>query len=221
MTGVEVSRQSASSLGPGWAATLRDKLRSVATHRFDRSIEAPRAFFDANADAIARATLAMAHRFRSGGRLLVFGEGASSTDAQHVSVEFVHPVIVGKRALPAIALTNDTATVTSRDNPFSAMIATLGRPGDIALGLADEPGENVTRALDLAHATKMLTMEVRSQPFSRSLLASRDHIFRIDDDDPLVVQEVSETLYHILWEQVHVFLDHMPGHAGGGRAHAG
>ena len=56
----------------------------------------------------------MARRFHQGGRLLAFGNGALATDAQHVSVEFVHPVIVGKRALPALALTNDSATLSSQ-----------------------------------------------------------------------------------------------------------
>src|SRR5579872_1548396 len=64
------------------------------------------------ADAVAAACHAMAVRFHSGGKLVVFGTGAASTDAQHVAVEFVHPVIVGKRALPAISLTTDVATVT-------------------------------------------------------------------------------------------------------------
>jgi D-sedoheptulose 7-phosphate isomerase len=64
------------------------------------------------ADAVAAACHAMAVRFHQGGKLVVFGTGGASTDAQHVAVEFVHPVIVGKRALPAISLTTDVATVT-------------------------------------------------------------------------------------------------------------
>src|SRR5262252_1209986 len=64
------------------------------------------------ADEVARACHDMAARFHSGGKLIVFGNGGPSTDAQHVAVEFVHPVIVGKRALPAVSLTADVATVT-------------------------------------------------------------------------------------------------------------
>src|SRR6202522_3356024 len=64
------------------------------------------------ADAVAAACHAMAVRFHRGGKLVVFGAGGPSADAQHVAVEFVHPVIVGKRALPAISLTTDVATVT-------------------------------------------------------------------------------------------------------------
>ncbi|MFD0540472.1 SIS domain-containing protein [Actinomadura luteofluorescens] len=73
---------------------------------------APGAALAGEAGAIAAACHAMAARFHAGGRLLTFGTGAAATDAQHVAVEFVHPVIVGKRALPALSLTGDVATLT-------------------------------------------------------------------------------------------------------------
>src|SRR5437763_15573884 len=60
------------------------------------------AFFAAEAPRLATACHEMSHRFLAGGRLLAFGCGAAATDAQHISVEFVHPVIVGKRALPVL-----------------------------------------------------------------------------------------------------------------------
>src|SRR5690606_7280562 len=65
-----------------------------------------------DAGRVATACHAMAVRLHRGGKVLVFGTGAAATDAQHIAVEFVHPVIVGKRALPATSLTNDVATVT-------------------------------------------------------------------------------------------------------------
>jgi D-sedoheptulose 7-phosphate isomerase len=65
-----------------------------------------------NAGTVGAACYAMAVRFHQGGKLVVFGTGAASTDALHVAAEFVHPVIVGKRALPATSLTADIATVT-------------------------------------------------------------------------------------------------------------
>ena len=75
--------------------------RSIATRRYEH-------FFATEAGASgAQACEAMARRFLDGGRLLAFGRGAYATDAQHVSVEFVHPVIVGKRALPALDLSVD------------------------------------------------------------------------------------------------------------------
>ena len=78
---------------------------------FQRRVVPGRALVD-EAERVARACYDMAVRFHRGGTLLVFGNGGPSTDAQHVAVEFVHPVIVGERAFPAIALTNDVATVT-------------------------------------------------------------------------------------------------------------
>src|SRR5580692_1527993 len=95
----------------------------------------------AQADAVAQACHAMAVRFHQGAKLVVFGTGAASTDAQHVAVEFVHPVIVGKRALPAISLTTDVATVTGiaeregMDAIFSHQLRYLAEPGDIAIGI--------------------------------------------------------------------------------------
>ena len=68
--------------------------------------------FADQASSVAAACHDMAIRFHRGGKLVVFGTGGASTDAQHVAVEFVHPVIVGKRALPAISLTSDIATIT-------------------------------------------------------------------------------------------------------------
>src|SRR5689334_1693510 len=84
-------------------------LRALVEARFQASMTVPEAFFGAESEQIAQACWAMAMRFHKGGRLLAFGNGSAATDAQHVSVEFVHPVIVGKRALPALALTNDSA----------------------------------------------------------------------------------------------------------------
>ena len=85
----------------------------------------------------------MADRFLRGGRLLAFGRGACATDAQHVSVEFVHPVIVGKRALPALDLSAE----------FALWLDALVRPEDIVMGFAPPEGDpEVQAALDAARA---------------------------------------------------------------------
>jgi D-sedoheptulose 7-phosphate isomerase len=69
------------------------------------------AFFQREVPRLAQACHEMSHRFLAGGRLLAFGNGSAATDAEHVSVEFVHPVIVGKRALPALDLGSDFEVV--------------------------------------------------------------------------------------------------------------
>ena len=195
---------------------VRGHLRRIAERRFERSIEAPTRFFAAHADLISRACLEMARRFQRGGRLLVFGEGAEVTDAQHVAVEFVHPVIVGKRALPAIALTNDVAALTGTgragppDQVFARTLEILGREHDIAMGISgDGKGAAVRFGLARARQLGMLTLGLAGchagVPTGSD---ATDFFFVVPSDDPLVVQEVQETLYHVIWELVHLFFEH-------------
>jgi D-sedoheptulose 7-phosphate isomerase len=182
-------------------------------------------FFRAHAPEIADLCHSMARRFIRGGRLLAFGAGAAATDAQHVSVEFVHPVIVGKRALPAVALPNDVASVlgfASADpvSSFSRQLEVVGHQDDIALGMVHGPrdpgGRAVAAGLEQASSIGMLTISLAGPepnvPGDRALPGdhtfSGDHTFAVDCDDPFVVQEVHETLYHVLWELVHVFFEH-------------
>ncbi len=144
--------------------TMNDEdLWAVITTRFERSMTIPDAFFAAESEKIAQACWAMARRFHQGGRLLAFGNGSWATDAQHVAVEFVHPVIVGKRALPALALTNDNAVMSrlmssgNASMPFAHQLQVLGRSQDIALGFSpDGHCRNVAVALEQARQMGMV-----------------------------------------------------------------
>jgi D-sedoheptulose 7-phosphate isomerase len=165
------------------------------------------------AEQIARACHSMSERFHRGGRLFVFGAGVSSTDAQHVAVEFLHPVIVGKRTLPAVALTNDVATITGIagareiDDMFAHQIRSLATPDDIALGIDSRVSVTcVTRALEAAHDRKLLTIAMTAGE-NRSDNPAIDFELVAASDDPLIVKEIQVTTYHILWELVHVFFE--------------
>lgn len=196
----------------------RADLRALVAARFEQSVTTPELFFEAEAGRIADACWAMARRFHQGGRLLAFGNGASATDAQHVSVEFVHPVIVGKRALPALALTNDSATISSRavgggggddEMLFARQLNVLARPQDIAMGFSiDGRCENVVAALRVAKQKGMLTLGLAGGEGGALRNADLDFCFVIPSSDPFVIQETHETLYHILWELVHIFFEH-------------
>jgi D-sedoheptulose 7-phosphate isomerase len=155
----------------------------------------------------------MADRFSRGGRLLVFGNGAGTTDAQHIAVEFVHPVIVGKRALPALSLVSDAATLMSvaardgLDDVYAHQVRVLGRPEDIALGLSGAfPAPNITGGLQAARAAGMLTIALTGGDAARTP-ADVDHRLHVPSVDAQVVKEGHVTLYHLLWELVHVFFD--------------
>ncbi|MBK1784962.1 D-sedoheptulose-7-phosphate isomerase [Prauserella cavernicola] len=170
------------------------------------------------AEDVARACHAMAVRFHRGGKLVVFGNGGPSTDAQHVAVEFVHPVIVGKRALPAISLTADVATVTGVANReglaevFAHQLRFLADPVDIALGISSDGNcENVLRGLEVATELGLLTIALTGGDGGRIAgTPGLDHVLVARSADPRVVKEVHVTTYHVLWELVHVFFE-QPG----------
>jgi D-sedoheptulose 7-phosphate isomerase len=149
--------------------------------------EANERFFEAEAERIATLSLRLAERFLRGGRLLALGASPQNwSDARHVAVEFVHPVIVGKRALPALALRAD-------------QLALLAEPDDavISFGVAEPPPAGC--------------LAIGFEP------GAAGWAFEPPSADPLLRQELVETLYHVLWETVHVFLDHL----GSSRAGAG
>jgi D-sedoheptulose 7-phosphate isomerase len=136
-----------------------------------RRLDAGERFFSAEALRIARLCRRMAESFVGGGRLLALGGSAQDwSDAHHVAVEFVHPVIVGKRALPALALAPEEAPLLARDDDMLVSFSPLTIAGE------------------------------RFEPPS---------------DDPFVRQEIGETVYHVLWELVHVFFEHLHGSAAG------
>jgi D-sedoheptulose 7-phosphate isomerase len=190
-------------------------LQALVAARFEQSMSIPEAFFAKETGRIAEACWAMARRFHQGGRLLAFGNGAWATDAQHVSVEFVHPVIVGKRALPALALTNDSATLSglmaggNAEMPFVRQLRALARPQDIAMGFSpDGRCTNVVAALKLARQMGLLTLGLTGGDGGVLRQTELDFCFVVSTRDPLVIQETHETLYHVLWELVHVFFEH-------------
>ena len=170
------------------------------------------------ARAVADACHAMAARFHRGGTLMVFGTGGPSADAQHVAVEFVHPVIVGKRALPAISLTTDIATVTGIaehegvDAIFAHQVRHLAHPADIALGIsADGDSGSVLAGLETARSLGLLTIALVGGHGGRIATSGAvDHLLAVTSEDPRVIKEIHVTTYHILWELVHVFFE-QPG----------
>ena len=189
-------------------------LEAVVGRAFERRVAAVTGLADA-AEELAATCRDMAERFARGGRLLVFGNGSCATDAQHVAVEFVHPVIVGKRALPALSLVSDAATVMGVaarcgfDEVFAHQVDVLGRPDDIALALsADGRCANVRAGLRAAREAGMLSVALLGGDGGQiAAEAEADRCLVVRSADPLVVKEGHVTAYHLLWELVHVFLD--------------
>jgi D-sedoheptulose 7-phosphate isomerase len=149
-----------------------------------------RGFFDREADRLAAVCDAMAARFLRGGRLLAFGKGAHATDAQHIAVEFVHPVIVGKRALPALDLSST----------FEIALPVIVRESDIVVGFSGADGDTSIRNALNTRARRALTLALPGP--------AGDFAIEPPSKDAFISQELIEILYHTLWETVHVFLEH-------------
>jgi D-sedoheptulose 7-phosphate isomerase len=160
--------------------------------RLDERREAGGAFFTAQAIRLAELCHRMAERFARGGRLIAIGsEPAARSDVRHVTVEFVHPVIVGKRALPAIGLTGDGA-------PLERELALILEGNDIVMAF----GEDARLAPALALGRDAGALTVAFAPLGAEVE------LHPPAEDPFVRQELVETAYHVLWELVHVFFEH-------------
>jgi D-sedoheptulose 7-phosphate isomerase len=180
------------------------------------SVAVKTGFFEANKEAIIAASLDLARAFQRGNKMLVCGNGGSATDAQHVAVEFMHPITVGRKALPAICLSNDMAMVTAVandvgfDDVFSRQIIALGNEGDVLIGISTSGNsENLMHAFATARRMKLITIGFagdeggRMQATSGSLL---DYCLTVPTSSIHRIQESHVTLYHIMWDLVHTFL---------------
>ena len=152
------------------------------------------------AEDMGRASLALARRFNSGATMWCTSP-SWPFHASHVAVEFVHPVIVGKRALAAVTV------------PIGAdVVATLRanvRPGDIVVALADSDDPQIVDAMRRGEAWGVETVWIGAGG-ERPRSGSSDHIIWLDTDDPLEASECFVRIYHLLWELTHVVFEH-PG----------
>jgi D-sedoheptulose 7-phosphate isomerase len=198
---------------------LTEELRFSLLEKVRESDEVRAKFFAENSDAILAASLAMARGFHRGGKLLVCGNGGSATDAQHVAVEFMHPITVGRKALPAVCLANDMAMVTAVANDvsfadiFSRQVIALGKEGDILLGISTSGNsENVVRAFETARRMKLVTVGYAGgdggKMAAMHAAGALDFCLTVPTASIHRIQEAHVALYHTTWDMVHTFLEH-------------
>jgi len=162
-------------------------------------------------ERLARCAEDMAERFAAGGRLLVFGNGGSSTDAQDMATCFLSPASDKNRdarPLPAFGLTNDIAVVTALSNDigfdvvFARQIGAFGRRTDIAVGLSTSGNSaNLLRAFEEASRRGLLTVGIAGYDGGKMAeLDCLDHLFVVPSPSVHRIQEAQTTIYHALWE---------------------
>lgn len=187
-------------------------MKDAILRKARESAEVKEEFFRAEADRIEALVRAMAERFACGGRLYVMGNGGSATDAQHVAVEFFHPIIEKRKPLPALALSADPALVTaiSNDRDFAKVFAdqlrVLAGPADMALVLSTSgQSPNLIQALEVARDLGVLTIAFAGKDGGR-LSELAQHCFIVPSFSIHRIQETHVALYHIVWDLVHVAL---------------
>lgn len=164
-------------------------------------------FLEGHREAIQRLVLVLAERLRAGHKILLFGNGGSAADAQHLAAEFVNRFSFERPALAAIALTTDTSVLTSIANDrnftevFARQIEALGRPGDVAIGLSTSGRSvNVLRGIEAAKQLGLLTVGFTGE--GGKLAEVVELPFVVPSRSTPRIQEVHIMLGHALCELV-------------------
>ena len=196
---------------------LMEQLGFSLLEKARESVEVKTQFFAENKQTILAASLATAKSFYRGRKLLVCGNGGSATDAQHVAVEFMHPITVGRKALPAICLTNDMAMMTAVandvgfDDVFSRQIIALGVDGDILLGISTSGNSrNLTHAFSTARRLGLVTIGFAGgdggEMCGLQAKGLLNYCLTVPTSSIHRIQETHVALYHIMWDLVHTLL---------------
>jgi D-sedoheptulose 7-phosphate isomerase len=171
------------------------------------SIDVKDRFIKNNVDLIERGANILASGIVSGHKILIFGNGGSAADAQHIAAEFVNRFQIERPPLAALALTTNTSIITSIGNDyhfdeiFSKQIAALGRKDDIAVGISTSgSSKNVIKAIQAAKNIGMFTIGLTGR--GGEIAACSDLVFAVESDITARIQETHITLGHILCDLV-------------------
>jgi D-sedoheptulose 7-phosphate isomerase len=183
---------------------------------FEDSIDIKKRFADANIDLIIEVSKVIANAFSEGKKLLLFGNGGSSTDASHMAAEFVNRFKKERPSLPAIALNTDMAVITSIANDydfsdiFARQLKSLSQEGDVVIAISTSGNSpNILKAMDVAKKKKLITVAFtgsRGEKFA----SKATYAFIVPSDDTPRIQETHITLGHVLCRMVEEILFEAP-----------
>ena len=186
---------------------MKDSKRLIE-HFVNESVRVKSEFFQNNATLIAETAEKMAQALRDGRKVLLFGNGGSAADAQHIAAEFVGRFIPDRIPLPALSLATDTSALTALGNDygydavFSRQVQALGNAGDIAIGISTSGNSpNVLAAIDVARSRSLLTIGLTGQDGGK-MNGRTDILFRVPSRMTPRIQETHITLGHVLCELI-------------------
>jgi len=175
---------------------------------FEESIRLKQIFLKENLDTLEQAIRELARVLEQGNKILLFGNGGSAADAQHITAEFVNRYMIDRPPLPAIALTTDTSVLTAISNDFSfeevfaKQVRALGKSGDAAIGISTSgTSTNVVEALRMARELGLVTVGLGG-PRGTAMQDNCDYYFSVDGGATPRIQEVHQVIGHTLVEAV-------------------
>lgn len=183
-------------------------MKEEITRIFRESAEVKMQFIRRQAETLGRAVKMVVEAFEGGNKVLLFGNGGSAADAQHIAAEFINRFLIERPPLPAIALTTDTSVLTSISNDygygnsFSKQVKALGRPGDVAIGISTSgSAANVIKAIQVARERGLKTIAFTGGT-GGELAKQVDIALLVEAPSVPRIQEVHITIGHALCEMV-------------------
>ena len=181
-----------------------ERVRQIA----QESIAAKKAFFESNSENVVRAAELMIDAIKTGGKILIFGNGGSAADAQHIAAQLVNRLNYDRPPIAAIALTTDTSILTSVGNDssfedlFARQVVALGRKGDVAIAISTSGNSaNVLRAVEAAREIGIKTIALAGRDGGK-LASATDLALVVASNATQRIQETHITVAHILCELV-------------------
>lgn len=191
-------------------------MREKILKEFKESIKVKENFVEGHLDMIIEVAKAIAGTFNDGNKILLFGNGGSSTDASHIAAEFINRFKRERPGLPAIALNTDMAVITSIANDydfsdiFVRQLKALGSEGDMVFAISTSGNsQNVIKALEVAKKKKLKTVLLTGSK-GEKLAAKATYSFVVPSDNTPRVQETHITLGHVLCLMVEEILFEVP-----------
>lgn len=183
---------------------------------FRESCRVKEAFLNDNLGKLANVIEVLTAALKAGNKILIFGNGGSAADAQHIAAEFVNRFIIERPPLPAIALTTDTSIITSIGNDydfseiFAKQIRALGQAGDVAWGISTSGNSpNVLKGLETAKKMELVTLALTGKD-GGPIAAMADLSLNVSSGSTARVQETHITIGHAICEMVDIKLFQKP-----------
>ena len=184
-------------------------MKESIVQAFDESIRVKQAFLRDNLDALAKAIDTIVAALQSGNKLLLFGNGGSAADAQHIAAEFVNRFRVERPPLPALALTTDSSALTSIANDYSysevfaKQVRALGKSGDVAVAISTSGNAaNVVSAVQVCRELKITTIGLTGGSGGK-LAGNTDHLLCVAaTTNTARIQESHILIGHVICELV-------------------